>query len=83
MRQPFSVDAAAVGVAGPVVGGAARLTNIAWDIERAEIAAHFGTPRVRLLNDLEAMANSVDVLDAGRARGAAGRRGRAPTATPR
>ena len=34
---PFVVDAAAAGVAGPVVGGVARLTNIAWDIERAQI----------------------------------------------
>jgi glucokinase len=58
----FAVDAAAAGVAGPVVANRARLTNITWDIAADEIAARFGTPRVRLLNDLEAMANSADVL---------------------
>ena len=59
-----AVEAAAVGVAGPVIGGVSRLTNVTWDISAAEIAAHLGTPRVALLNDLEAMAMSVEVLTA-------------------
>jgi len=62
--QPLNIDAAAIGVAGPVVGPRARLTNIVWDIAADEIADRFGTPRVMLLNDLEAMANSVNVLRA-------------------
>src|SRR5688572_3814777 len=64
VRQPFRVSASAVGVAGPVVANHARLTNITWDMTADEITARFGTPRVRLLNDLEAMANSVEVLTA-------------------
>ena len=59
---PFAVDAAAIGVAGPVVAGRATLTNIAWDISAAAIGGLLGTGRVRLLNDLEAMAGSVEVL---------------------
>ena len=59
-----TIDAVVIGVAGPVTGGVSRLTNIPWDIAAAEIAAHLGTPRVQLLNDLEAMASSVDVLTA-------------------
>jgi glucokinase len=62
--RPIAVDAVAVGVAGPVVANVARLTNVDWDISAAGIAAHLGTARVELLNDLEAMANSVDVLTA-------------------
>jgi glucokinase len=58
----MAIDAAAAGVAGPVVAGQARLTNITWDISVSEICAWLGTTRVQLLNDLEAMANSVDVL---------------------
>jgi glucokinase len=57
-----AVDAVAVGVAGPVIGGVSKLTNVAWDISTAEISAHLGTPRVELLNDLEAMASSVEAL---------------------
>jgi glucokinase len=63
VHQPFSVGAAVVGVAGPVIGTRARLTNISWDIAADEITARFGTSDVRLLNDLEAMANSVRVLE--------------------
>jgi glucokinase len=60
----FSIEAAAVGVAGPVIGDRAALTNITWDIGCREITERFATTRVRLLNDLEAMATSVDVLAA-------------------
>lgn len=60
--QPLRVDAAAFGVAGPVVADRARLTNITWDISGAEIRGGIGARRVRLLNDLEAMATSVEVL---------------------
>jgi glucokinase len=63
VHQPFSVDAAVVGVAGPVIDRRAQLTNITWDIAADEITARFGTPEVALLNDLEATANSVRVLD--------------------
>jgi glucokinase len=63
LKQPFTVDAAAVGVAGPVVNQTARLTNVSFHVSAAEITARFSTPQARLLNDLEAMANSVEVLD--------------------
>src|SRR5688572_1896350 len=49
----LTLDAAVVGVAGPVVANTARLTNIAWDIAAAEISGCFATSRVKLLNDLE------------------------------
>src|ERR1043166_4657488 len=61
--RPFTLAAAAVGVAGPVIGRTAKLTNITWDIAADEITARFSTTRVQLLNDLEALATSVDVLE--------------------
>lgn len=60
--DPCVVDAAAAGVAGPVVGNRARLTNIPWEISSDEIGARFGITDARLLNDLEAMATSAEVL---------------------
>jgi glucokinase len=60
---PIAADAVAAGVAGPIVDRRAKLTNIAWDVSAAEIARRLDTPRIALLNDLEAMAYSVDVLD--------------------
>src|SRR4030095_5966689 len=59
---PLAVSAAAVGVAGPVVSQRAKLTNVPWDVSAEQIGAHLATKKVVLLNDLEAMAMSVDVL---------------------
>ncbi|HEY3093090.1 MAG TPA: glucokinase [Vicinamibacterales bacterium] len=59
----FAVDAAAIGVAGPIVDHQAHLTNIAWNVSVAELAGRLETSRIALLNDLEAMAYSVDVLE--------------------
>ena len=59
---PFVIDAAVAGVAGPVAGSTARLTHVGWHVSAADIAARLATPRVRLLNDLEAMALGAGVL---------------------
>ena len=56
------IEAAAVGVAGPVVGQRARLTNIDWAVTAEEIGLRLDTRQVALMNDLEAMAHSVPVL---------------------
>ena len=61
--RSLAVDAAAIGVAGPILDQHARLTNVAWDVTAAQIGRQLATRRVALLNDLEAMANSVAVLD--------------------
>ena len=62
--QTRAIDALVIGVAGPVVDNAARLTNIPWDITAAEIAKRLAVHQVQLLNDLQALAHSVDVLTA-------------------
>jgi glucokinase len=57
------IDAAAFGVAGPVVQQRARLTNVDWQITAAGVAQRFGVTRTRLINDLEAMAASIPALE--------------------
>ncbi len=64
VKEPLTVEAVALGVAGPVVDDRALLTNVGLEIAASEIGARFGTTRTRLLNDLEAMASSIDVLSA-------------------
>jgi len=59
-----SIDAACFGVAGPVIGDVAELTNVPWRVDARQIADAFGVRRVGLINDLEAMAYSVPVLNA-------------------
>jgi glucokinase len=63
VQMPGQIDSVAFGVAGPVLHDRAKLTSQQWDITVADITGRTGTPRVRLLNDLEAMAYSVEVLN--------------------
>ena len=53
---PATIDAACFGVAGAVVGGQARTTNLPWTLDEAALARAVGARRVKLLNDLEAAA---------------------------
>lgn len=63
LRQTsLPVSHAAFGVAGPVIGSSARITNLPWTIDRLRLASVFGLQEVHLLNDLEAVATSVPVL---------------------
>ena len=66
LRQESPTDRptdACFGVAGPVTGDVASLTNIPWRVDAGDVARAFGLSRVRLLNDLEAMAYAVPVLN--------------------
>lgn len=58
------VSAAAAGVAGPVVGYSAVVTNVGWAVSAEEIARHLRIPRAAVLNDLAATATSIEALDA-------------------
>ncbi len=59
------IEAAVLGVAGPITGSVARMTNVPWAADADALAERFGFERVRLLNDLEAMAYAVPVLEPG------------------
>ena len=61
--ESLAIEAAAIGVAGPIVDQHARLTNIQWDVSATQIGNHLQVRRVALLNDLEAMATSVALLE--------------------
>lgn len=58
------IEAACFGVAGPVFDEAATLTNVPWKVDARSVASRFRFARVTLLNDLQALAYSVPVLDA-------------------
>ena len=51
-----SIDAACFGIAGPVIEGRCRTTNLPWDITTTGLQEYLGIQKVRLLNDLEATA---------------------------
>jgi len=62
VSAPAALDAVVIGVAGPVVGNRAVLTNVGLEIAADDAGARFRTRRARLLNDLEAMASAIEVL---------------------
>jgi glucokinase len=61
--EPKHIDAASFGVAGAVTDQVARLTNVPWLVEGESIKERLGFRRSYVLNDLEAMAYGVTVLE--------------------
>jgi glucokinase len=61
--EAAAIRAATFGVAGAVTGNVARLTNVPWLVDGDEIAEAASLPPVQIINDLQAMAYSVAVLE--------------------
>ena len=61
-RAGAKVERASFGVAGPVVNGQARITNLPWVMDEAKLADALGFSSVHLLNDLLALAHAVPFL---------------------
>ena len=59
----IEVKRASFGVAGPVVGGRAKITNLPWVIEEARLRETIHIDYTRLINDLEAIAYGVTLLE--------------------
>jgi glucokinase len=57
------IDAACFGVAGPVIEGRCRTTNLPWEISTSQLQEYLGTQSVKLFNDLEATAYGMLYLD--------------------
>jgi glucokinase len=53
------VDAAAFGVAGPVIDGVCSATNVPWVVTTSELQKVCGTPHCALLNDVQVAALGV------------------------
>src|SRR5439155_17993739 len=58
------MDAACFDVAGPVIDGLAKTTNLPWRLEAGNLREVLGLRSVHLLNDLEATAYAVPLLQA-------------------
>jgi glucokinase len=56
------VTAASFGIAGPVVNNRVQAGNLPWIVDGASMASLLGLDRVRLMNDLEATAFGIGVM---------------------
>jgi glucokinase len=63
--EQLTVSEASFAVAGPVVAGWSKVTNLPWVMDEDSIAQALELDAVHLMNDLEAVARAVPVLRAG------------------
>jgi glucokinase len=62
-RHQESITSAYFGIAGPVVNGRCKTTNLPWEVTEARIKRRFKWSHVRLLNDLTATAQAIPLLN--------------------
>jgi glucokinase len=61
-RHPVSIASACFGIAGPVVNGQCKTTNLPWDVSEGRIKRRFRWNHVHLINDLMATAQAIPLL---------------------
>ena len=61
-RHPVKIQSACFGIAGPVINGECRTTNLPWVVSEKKLEKQFGFQRVRLINDLGTTALAVPLF---------------------
>jgi glucokinase len=61
--DPRHLQATCIGVAGAITSQVARMTNVPWTVDAAAMAIRTGIKNPRILNDLEALAYAVRILE--------------------
>jgi len=61
-NAPMPVDRACFAVAGPVIAGRAKTTNLPWVMDEVSLAKELNLRSVHLMNDLEAIAEAIPIL---------------------
>jgi glucokinase len=64
-RYPVEVGSACLGIAGPVIDGRCKATNLPWEVSETSLAESFGWSSVNLINDLVALTHSIPWLEEG------------------
>lgn len=64
-ESSFKVKAFSLGIAGPVHNESVKLTNIKWEIKKSTLAHLVPDADIYLLNDLQALAYSLNILEEG------------------
>jgi glucokinase len=59
------IERASFDVAGPVINGHAKVTNLKWVMDEVSLTKDLHLKSVRLINDLEAVARAIPILRAG------------------
>ena len=62
--HPSAISRACFGIAGPVIDGKSKTTNLPWRVSQDRIKKQFSFHHVRIVNDLAATAMAVPILNA-------------------
>jgi glucokinase len=62
LGEGAAVERACIGVAGPVLDGRCRLTNLDWEVDEASLRRTLAVRDAYLINDLQATASSLPFL---------------------
>lgn len=58
----YKADLVSLSIAGPVINGTCKATNIPWNVDSASISSRLGFSNTWLINDLEANAHGITHL---------------------
>jgi len=58
----LNIDTAVFGVAGPVIDGKAKITNLPWIIDESLLKKRFNLSSVKLINDLQSIGYAIPFL---------------------
>lgn len=58
----FSIENACFGIAGPVKGETAHVTNLGWSLDALQMANEQGLKSIKMINDFQAIAYAIEVL---------------------
>jgi glucokinase len=61
-KVKLPVERACFDVAGPVIDGRVKITNLPWMMDEASLTKELNFKSVRLMNDLEAVARAIPIL---------------------
>ena len=61
-KVKMPVERACFDVAGPVIDGRVKITNLPWVMDEASLAKDLNLKSVHLMNDLEAVARAIPIL---------------------
>lgn len=60
--EPASVEATCFAVAGPIINGTVKFTNLPWFVDEQKLRQDLGFKTVKLINDFEAIGYGLDTL---------------------
>lgn len=61
-EQQHQPAAACIGIAGPVNAGEARVTNLPWRMNAAQLQQQSGIPHISFINDFQAVGYGIEAL---------------------